>query len=86
MRSDFNSGRAWAVRFITPIISTTGAPFGCNIISAISPRGTMRFIIAIIGCELWAHEKNRSWLFALWGLVAPIGYLVMASLKDKTLQ
>jgi uncharacterized membrane protein HdeD (DUF308 family) len=43
-------------------------------------------IIAIIGCELWAHEKNRSWLFALWGLAAPIGYLVMVSLKDNSNQ
>jgi hypothetical protein len=43
-------------------------------------------IIAIIGCDLWAHDKNRSWLFALWGLAAPIGYLVMASLKDKSNQ
>jgi hypothetical protein len=41
-------------------------------------------IIAIIGCDLWAHDKNRSWVFALWGLAAPIGYLVMASLKDKS--
>ena len=43
-------------------------------------------IIAITGCDLWAHDKNRSWWFALWGLVAPIGYLVMASLKDKSNQ
>jgi hypothetical protein len=43
-------------------------------------------IIAIIGCDLWAHDKNRSWLFALWGLAAPIGYLAMASLKDKSAQ
>ena len=43
-------------------------------------------IIAIIGCNLWARDKNRSWLFALWGLAAPIGYLAMASLKDKSNQ
>jgi hypothetical protein len=43
-------------------------------------------IVAIIGCDLWARDKNRSWWFALWGLVAPIGYLMMASLKDKSNQ
>jgi len=37
MRSDFHSGKTWAVRGKTPIISTTGARFGCNMISAISP-------------------------------------------------
>jgi hypothetical protein len=43
-------------------------------------------IIAIIGCNLWARDKNRSWLFALWGLAAPIGYLAMTCLKDKSVQ
>ena len=45
MRSDFHSGKTWAVRGKTPIISTTGARFGCNMISAISPRGAMRFML-----------------------------------------
>ena len=43
-------------------------------------------IIAIIGCHLWAHDKNRPWMFVLWGLAAPIVYLSMMPLKDKTLQ
>ena len=37
VRSDFHSGKTWAVRGRTPIVSTTGARFGCNMISAISP-------------------------------------------------
>ncbi len=45
VRSDFHSGRTWAIRGKTPIVSTTGARFGCNMISAVSPRGAMRFML-----------------------------------------
>ena len=45
LRSDFHSGRTWALRGQTPIVSTTGARFGSNVISAISPRGSMRFMV-----------------------------------------
>jgi transposase len=44
VRSDFHSGKTWAIRGKTPIVTTTGARFGCNMISAVSPRGTMRFM------------------------------------------
>jgi transposase len=45
IRSDFHSGKTWAARGKTPIVSTTGARFNCNMISAISSRGTMRFML-----------------------------------------
>lgn len=45
VRSDCHSGRTWAVRGETPIVSTTGARFGCNIISAVTRRGVMRFML-----------------------------------------
>jgi transposase len=45
VRSDFHSGRTWAPRGQTPIVATTGARFGCNMISAVSPRGAMRFML-----------------------------------------
>jgi transposase len=45
VRSDFHSGRTWAARGKTPIVATTGARFGCNMISAVSPRGAMRFML-----------------------------------------
>ena len=45
IRSDFHSGKTWAARGKTPIVSTTGARFSCNMISAISPRGAMRFML-----------------------------------------
>lgn len=45
VRSDSHSGRTWAARGETPIVTTTGARFGCNMISAVSPRGAMRFML-----------------------------------------
>jgi transposase len=45
MRSDFHSGKTWAVRGKIPVIGTTGARFGCNMISAISPKGALRFML-----------------------------------------
>jgi transposase len=45
IRSDYHSGRTWAARGKTPIVTTTGARFSCNMVSAISPRGAMRFML-----------------------------------------
>jgi len=45
VRSDFHSGTTWGVRGRTPIVSTTGQRFGCNMISAVSPRGELRFMV-----------------------------------------
>jgi len=45
VRSDFHSGRTWAPKGQTPVVRTTGARFGFNMISAISPRGQMRFMV-----------------------------------------
>jgi len=43
-------------------------------------------IMAVIGCDMWVRDKNRAWVFSLWGLLAPIGYLAIMTLKDKSLQ
>lgn len=45
VRSDFHSGKTWAPKGKTPIIRTTGARFGFNMISAVSPKGQMRFMV-----------------------------------------
>ena len=45
VRSDFHSGRTWAPKGQTPVIRATGKRFGFNIISAVSPKGNMRFQI-----------------------------------------
>jgi transposase len=45
VRSDAHSGKTWAPRGKTPIIPTTGARFGLNMISAVSPKGHLRFMV-----------------------------------------
>ncbi len=44
VRSDFHSGTTWAPKGKTPIVEATGQRYGMNMISAISPRGDMRFM------------------------------------------
>jgi transposase len=44
VRSDYHSGTTWAVKGQTPVIRTTGARFGLNMISAVSAKGRMRFM------------------------------------------
>jgi len=46
VRSDYHSGTTWAKRGQTPVVTSTGARFGFNLISAITPRGQMRFMVA----------------------------------------
>lgn len=45
VRSDFHAGTTWAPRGETPVVPATGARFGINLMSAISPRGELRFMI-----------------------------------------
>lgn len=45
IRSDYHSGTTWAVRGRTPVVKSTGARFGCNMISAVSPTGELRFMV-----------------------------------------
>jgi Transposase and inactivated derivatives len=45
VRSDYHSGTTWAKRGQTPVVTSTGARFGFNLISAITPRGQMRFMV-----------------------------------------
>ena len=45
MRSDHHAGRTWGKRGETPIVETTGARHRMSLISAITARGHMRFMI-----------------------------------------
>lgn len=45
MRSDHHAGRTWGRKGQTPVVETTGARHGMSLISAISARGHMRFMI-----------------------------------------
>lgn len=44
VRSDFHAGTTWARRGETPVVPATGRRFGLNLVSAISPRGALRFM------------------------------------------
>lgn len=72
VRSDYHSGTTWAPRGQTPKVPATGQRFGLNMISAISRRGKMRFMVtsksvnADVFCEfidrLLHNRKNKIYL------------------------
>ena len=45
MRSDHHAGRTWARRGETPVVQATGARYRMSLISAVTARGRMRFMI-----------------------------------------
>lgn len=44
IRSDHHAGTTWAIKGKTPVVSSTGARFGLNLISAVSSQGEFRFM------------------------------------------
>jgi transposase len=86
IRSDYHAGTTWAPRGQTPKVMATGARFGLNMISAISKKGAMRFMVtdktvgADIFCEfidrLIHNQKKRIYLIV-------DGHPVHRSLKVK---
>jgi len=45
IRSDHHAGTTWAAKGNTPVIASTGARFGLNMISAVSAQGEFRFMV-----------------------------------------
>lgn len=45
IRSDHHAGRTWGKKGETPVVKSTGARFSFSLISAISSRGLMRFMV-----------------------------------------
>jgi hypothetical protein len=45
VRSDHHSDRTWGKKGETPIVESTGARYGMSLISAVTSRGHMRFMI-----------------------------------------
>ena len=45
LRSDHAAGRSWGKRGRTPVILASGQRFGCNMISAITNRGRLYFLV-----------------------------------------
>jgi len=46
VRSDYHAGTTWAVKGKTPVVSSTGARFGLNLLSAVSAQGEFRLMVA----------------------------------------
>ena len=61
VRSDFHSGSTWAVRGQTPVVRVTGQRFSLNMISAISPRGALRFMVVKggVGAQVFIQFLKR---------------------------
>lgn len=45
IRSDHHAGKTWGIKGETPVVMTSGARFSFSLISAISSRGLMRFMV-----------------------------------------
>lgn len=45
VRSDHHAGTTWAKKGKTPVVSTSGARFGLNLMSAVSAQGEFRFMV-----------------------------------------
>jgi transposase len=61
VRSDHHAGTTWAVKGKTPVVSSTGARFGLNMISAVSAQGEFRFMTVKgrIGAPLFIEFIKR---------------------------
>lgn len=45
LRSDYHAGTTWSAQGQTPVVTSTGARYRLNLISAVNRRGKMRFMI-----------------------------------------
>lgn len=61
VRSDFHSGTTWGVKGNTPVIRSTGQRFRFNMISAISSKGNLRFMVTekSVGALLFLEFLKR---------------------------
>ncbi len=61
VRSDFHAGTTWGIKGKTPIVSSTGARFSLNMISAINPRGQIRFMVVkgSVGAAVFVQFLKR---------------------------
>lgn len=61
VRSDFHAGTTWAPRGQTPVVWQTGQRFSLNMISAITARGELRFMVTAkrIGAKVFVEFLRR---------------------------
>jgi transposase len=67
IRSDFHAGTTWAPIGQTPVVKQTGQRFSLNMISAVSPKGHLRFMVTPkrIGASVFVEFLKR--LMHGWG-------------------
>ena len=46
IRSDYHSGTTWGIKGKTPVVAATGARFKVNMLSAISAKGALHFMVS----------------------------------------
>ena len=61
VRSDFHAGTTWAPIGQTPVVRQTGQRFSLNMISAVSPKGQLRFMVSPkrIGASVFVEFLKR---------------------------
>jgi transposase len=61
IRSDFHAGTTWAPIGQTPVVKQTGQRFSLNMISAVSPKGQLRFMVTPkrIGASVFVEFLKR---------------------------
>jgi transposase len=61
VRSDHHAGTTWAPKGQTPVVSSTGARFGLNLISAVSAQGELRFMVTKgrVGAHVFVEFLKR---------------------------
>lgn len=73
-RSDYHSGTTWGRQGQAPIVSSTGARFGINLISAVSAQGQLRFMVTKGRVTAAVFIEFLKWL--LVNTTAPIFVIV----------
>jgi transposase len=61
IRSDHHAGTTWGIKGKTPVVTSTGARFGLNVISAVSAQGEFRFMTVKgrIGAKVFREFLKR---------------------------
>jgi transposase len=74
VRSDYHSGTTWGIRGQTPVVSSTGARFGLNVISVVNRQGKLRFMVfnGYLNGDLFIQFLRR----LLYGASQPIFLIV----------
>lgn len=67
IRSDFHAGTTWAPIGQTPVVKQTGQRFSLNMISAVSPKGQLRFMVTRKRIEASVFVEFLKRLMHGWG-------------------